>query len=123
MREPPYKIPSAPGNHTKVGTGVTINYAADNTNSAAVNAGQGVERGHCLRGKPSDLRRRDGEYALRKKAKARKESTEQRSRLETAQETMVSRVYAANPKTISLLISQLPIAINLGKGIIPRSST
>jgi beta-glucosidase len=114
---PPYKIPARQGITTKVGTGVTINYAADNTNSAAVNAAKASNVAIVFVGNHPTCGAGWGVCTPKSEGKEGIDRTT--ITLETAQETMVQQVYAANPKTIVVLISSFPYAITWEKDSIP----
>ena len=113
----PYKTSSRAGIIAKVGTGVTINYAADNTNSAAVNAAKSSDVAIVFAGNHPTCGAGWGVCTPQSEGKEgidRKTIT-----LETAQETMIEQVHAANPKTILVLISSFPYAITWEKDSLP----
>ena len=114
---PPYKVPARQGITTKVGTGVTINYAADNTNSAAVNAAKASNVAIVFVGNHPTCGAGWGVCTPKSEGKEGIDRTT--ITLETAQETMIQQVYAANPKTIVVLISSFPYAITWEKDSIP----
>jgi beta-glucosidase len=113
----PYKTAARAGIIAKVGTGVTINYAANNTGGAAVTAAKASEVAIVFVGNHPTCA---AGWAQCPNASEGKESVDRKAiTLETAQETMVQQVYAANPKTIVVLISSFPYAITWEKDSIP----
>ena len=114
---PPYKTTPHAGITAKVGTGVTVNYAADNTGSAAVNAAKASNVAIVFVGNHPTCSKGWGECTPKSEGKEGIDRTN--ITLETAQETMIQQVYAANPKTIVVLISSFPYAITWEKDSIP----
>jgi beta-glucosidase len=114
---PPYKVTARAGIIAKVGTGVTINYAADNTNSAAVNAAKSSEAAIVFVGNHPTC---GAGWSQCPNASEGKESVDRKTiALESPQETMVQQVLAANPKTIVVLISSFPYAIKSINNTVP----
>jgi len=108
------KIPARQGITTKVGTGVTINYAPITPIAPAVNAAKASNVPLFFVGNHPTCGA-GWEYALRKSEG--KEGIDRTTiTLETAQETMVQQVYAANPQNHRRAHQQLPICDHLGKG-------
>lgn len=113
----PYKIPARAGITAKVGTGVTINYAANNASGAAADAARSSDvaivfignHPTCNAGWAQCPNKSEGKEAMDRSAIT----------LETAQENMVQQVYAANHRTIVMLISSFPYAITWEKDSIP----
>ena len=58
---PPYTVTPLDGIKAKLGSGVTVNYAANNDNDAAAKAARESDVARGIRGKPYHLRRRLGE--------------------------------------------------------------
>jgi beta-glucosidase len=113
----PYKITPHAGIIAKVGAGVTINYAADNTNSAAVNAAKSSEVAIVFAGNHPTCSK--GWGVCTPPSEGKEGIDRKQIALETAQETMIQQVYAANPKTILVLISSFPYAIIWEKDSLP----
>jgi beta-glucosidase len=114
---PPYKITPHAGIVTKVGTGVTVNYAADNTNSAAVNAAKSSDVAIVFAGNHPTCAAGWGVCSDPSQGKEGIDRTQ--ITLSAAQETMIEQVHAANPKTILVLISSFPYAITWEKDSLP----
>ena len=111
---PPYTITPLDGIKAVAGA-VKVNYAANNDDEAAVNAAKqsdmaivfvgnhptcGAPWAHCPT--PSD-----GKEAMDRKW------------IDLEQEALVKQVYAANPKTVVVLVSSFPIAINWTEQNVP----
>ena len=114
---PPYKITPHAGIVSKVGTGVTVTYAADNTNSAAVNAAKASDVAIVFAGNHPTCAAGWGvctDSSEGKEGIDRKKIT-----LNPAQETLIEQVHAANPKTVLVLISSFPYAITWEKDSLP----
>jgi len=122
---PPYSVSPLEGIKKKLGPGVTVNYAADNTNEAAVNAAKtsdvavvvvgnqpmcGPYKG-LLAGFASD----DADCPVPGEAM----ENHDRKSIDLSQEPLIQAVYKANPKTVVVLVSGLPYAINWTQANVP----
>ena len=114
---PPYKITPHAGIVSKVGTAVTVTYAADNTNSAAVTAARASEVAIVFAGNHPTCGAGWGSCPDASQGKEGIDRTQ--ITLAAAQETMIEQVHAANPKTILVLISSFPYAITWEKDSLP----
>jgi beta-glucosidase len=114
---PPYKITPHAGIVSKVGTGVTVTYAADNTNSAAVNAAKASDVAIVFAGNHPTCA---AGWSVCTDSSEGKESIDRKKiTLNPAQETLIEQVHAANPKTVLVLISSFPYAITWEKDSLP----
>jgi len=114
----PYAITPLDGIQSKVGAGVKVNFALNNDNNAAVDARQGLRCGHRRHRQPSDLR----DHVIRGKCDASegKESIDRTAiDLQPVQEQLIKDVFKANPKTIVVLKSSFPFAINWAQENVP----
>ncbi len=107
---PPFTITPLQGIQSYVGPSIKVNYSADNTNGAAVQAAKssdvaivfvgnqptcGMGWGHC----PDPT---EGKEAFDRKSIS----------MNPDQESLIQAVYAANPRTIVVLVSSFPYTIN-----------
>ena len=114
---PPFVITPLQGIQSYVGSSVKVNYAADNTNGAAVQAAKtsnvaivfvgnqptcGMGWGHC----PDPT---EGKEAFDRKSIS----------MNPDQEKLIEDVYAANPRTIVVLVSSFPYTINWAQEHVP----
>ncbi len=114
---PPFVITPLQGIQSYVGSSVKVNYAADNTNGAALQAAKssdvaivfvgnqptcGMGWGHC-----PDLT--EGKEAFDRKSIS----------MNPDQERLIEDVYAANPRTIVVLVSSFPYTINWAQEHVP----
>jgi beta-glucosidase len=122
---PPYTVSPLDGIRKKVGPGVTVNYAPDNTDGAAVKAAQVsdaavvVVGNHPLCGLYKGLLMA---FALDDAdCPTPGEAMENRDRksIDLDQEDLVRAVYQANPKTVVVLVSGFPYAINWTQQNVP----
>ena len=110
----PYKVTPRQGITTKLGTGVTVRYAADNTGNAATTAAMQSSVAHRLRRQPSDLRRAPPEpnqapWAVCPTTYEGREAVDRVNiAIEPSQLTLVQAVRNANPRTIVVLVSSFP---------------
>ena len=114
---PPYRISILQGIKNKLGSGVTVNYAADNTNGLAVSyAASADEAIVCIGNDPLC----GAGWASCPDTSAGKEAVDRKAIIvEPTQEALVEAVYKANPKTIVVLVSSFPYAITWEKANIP----
>ena len=124
----PYAISVLQGIKDKVGGGVQVNFAADNENNAAVNAARLSDVAIVVVGNHptcgSDLKNLGqifNQDASTKPCLVPGEGREGRDResIDLPSEELVKQVYAANPKTIVVLISSFPYAINWSQANVP----
>lgn len=122
---PPYAITPLEGIKAEAGPGVTINYAADNSNDAAVKAARASDVTIVIVGNDPTCGP-DMEHAWlpddsTKPCPYPSEGREGRDRqsITLEQEELVKQVYAANPKTVMILVSSFPYAINWSQAHVP----
>jgi beta-glucosidase len=125
----PYTVSVLQGIRDKAGAGITVNTAASNDNAAAVNAARSsdvavvVVGNHPICGASlQDV----GQIFVRGESNTRPcdvpgEGREGRDRLsiDLPSEELVKQVYAVNPKTIVVLVSSFPYAINWSQANVP----
>jgi len=124
--KPPYAITPLEGIRAKVGPGVTVNYAADNTDDAAVKAAResdvavAVVGNDPLCGATNLLAIFNADVSSKPCADPG-EGREGRDResIDLSQEALIKQVYAANPKTVVVLVSSFPYAINWTQQHVP----
>ncbi len=122
----PYAIAPLQGIKDKVGPGVAVNYAANNENDAAVKAAKSSDVAVVVVGNhptcgDTDLAKMFNADVSSKPCKDPGEGREGRDResLNLSQEDLVKQVYAANPKTVMVLVSSFPYAINWSQENVP----
>lgn len=125
----PYTVSVLQGIRDKAGAGITVNYAANNDDGAAVNAARSsdvavvVVGNHPVCG--ADLKDVgqifNPQDSSSKPCSVPGEGREGRDRLsiDLPSEELVKQVYAVNPKTIVVLISSFPYAINWSQANVP----
>jgi beta-glucosidase len=114
---PPYTVTPLDGIKNKVGAGVTVSYAADNTGDAAVKIARSSDVAIvCVGNHPNG-----GDNVGWAKVTFPSEGREavDRKSLTLEQEALIKQVYQANPKTIVVLISSFPYAINWTQENVP----
>jgi beta-glucosidase len=94
---------------------VKVNYAANNDNDAAVKAAKESDVAIVFVGNHPTCDARVGQSA-RRPATARRPWT---AWIDLEQEALVKQVYAANPKTVVVLVSSFPFAINWTQQNVP----
>ena len=107
---PPYKIPARAGITTKVGTGVQVNFAADNSGNAAVNAAKSSDIAIVFLGNHPTCAA--GWDVCNMPSEGKEGIDRKQLNLEPIQDSLIRQVYRANPKTIVVLISSFPYTIN-----------
>jgi beta-glucosidase len=113
----PYKTASRAGITAKVGTGVTINYAPNNTGGAAATAAKASDVAIVFVGGHPTCAAGWGVCALSSEGK---EGIDRKTiNMEATDETLVRSVYAANPKTIVVLMSSYPYVMKYVNDTIP----
>ncbi len=122
----PYAISPLQGIKNKVGPEVTVNFAANNDNDAAVKAAKESDVAVVVVGNHPTCSAPDlisiwNANVSSKPCKDLGEGREGRDResLDLSQEELVKQVYAANPKTVMVLISSFPYAINWSQEHVP----
>lgn len=99
----------------KVGTGVTVNYAADNSNNAAVDLARTADAVIVVVGNHPTC---NAGWAQCSEPTEGKEAID-RQAIHLPTETLIQQVYAVNPKTIVVLISSFPYTINWTNNHVP----
>jgi beta-glucosidase len=109
---PPYAVTPLEGIRNKVGSSVTVNYSADDAEIAR----QAEVAIVCVGNHPNG-----GDNMPWAKVSAPSEGREavDRQSLTLEQEELIKRVYAANPRTIVVLVSSFPYAINWTQATVP----
>jgi len=125
---PPHAITPLQGIKDEVGPGVTVKYAADEIGNAAVNAAKssdvavvvvgndptcGPDMAHDWHNSP------DGGGTLPCTSPSDGREGRDRESITLAQEQLVKQVYAVNPKTVVILVSSFPFAINWSQANVP----
>jgi beta-glucosidase len=110
-----YKVTSLSGIQKKV---TTVNYALDNTNNAAVNAAKASTVAVVCIG--NDPLCGNLGWAVPRYPSEGKEAVDRTSiTLEPSDESLIQAVYAANPKTIVVLVASFPYAITWENANVP----
>ena len=112
---PPYVITPLQGIKEKLGGAITVNYAANNDNDAAVNAAKTSDVAIVLVGNHPTC---DAPWAKCPVPSDGKEAIDRKA-IDLEQEELVKQVYAANPKTVMVLVSNFPTAINWSQENVP----
>jgi beta-glucosidase len=124
----PYAVSVLQGIKEKVGAGVIVNYAPGNVDGEAVSAARSsdvavvVVGNHPICGSDKkDLGQMFNQDASTKPCPVPGEGREGRDResIDLPSEELVRQVYAVNPKTIVVLISSFPYAINWSQANVP----
>jgi beta-glucosidase len=123
---PPYTAVTAlAGIRTKLGTGVTVSFAANNNSSAAVNAARAAQAAIVVVGNHPICGLAEDQWAACPASTMGYEGREgfdaDRTRLGLMpdQQALVEAVYAANPKTIVVLLSSYPQAVKWANDNVP----
>ncbi|HTD96252.1 MAG TPA: glycoside hydrolase family 3 C-terminal domain-containing protein [Edaphobacter sp.] len=126
---PPHKVTPLQGIKNAVGPGVKVTYAADEIGNAAVNAAKssdvavvvvgndptcGPDMAHDWHGSTYD-----GGGTLPCAVPSDGREGRDREIITLAQEQLVKQVYAVNPKTVVILVSSFPFAINWSQEHVP----
>ena len=114
---PPYKISPRAGITSKAGAGITINYAPDNNGSAAVNVAKSSDVAIVFIGNHPTCAA--GWDVCGKTSEGKEGIDRKQLNLEADQDSLVRRVFRANPKTIIVLISSFPYSITWANDNIP----
>jgi beta-glucosidase len=113
--QPPYAINPLQGIRAKAGPGVRVDYAADNQNDAAAALAKSADVAVvCVGSDPLC----GAAWAKTVSTSEGKESVDRKT-INLDDEDLVRQVYAANPRTIVVLISSFPYAINWTERNIP----
>jgi beta-glucosidase len=113
----PYTVTPLEGIRSKVGPGVRVRYMPDNNNSGASNLAAESDVSIVFVGNHPTCNASFGKCALPNEGK---EAIDRKAiDLDQAQLQLVQRVRAANPKTIVVLISSFPYAINAIQSSVP----
>jgi len=112
---PPYVVTPLEGIKNKLGSAVKVNYAATNDQDAAVNAARSSDVAIVLVGNHPTC---DAPWAKCPTPSDGKEAMDRRA-IDLEEEELVKQVYAANPKTVMVLVSSFPFAINWSAANIP----
>jgi beta-glucosidase len=122
---PPYIVTPLQGIRDEVGSGVAVSYAASNANNAAVNAAKSSDVAVVVVGNDPtcgpDMAHAWQEDASTKPCSVPSDGREGRDResITLEQEELIKQVFAANPKTVVILISSFPYAINWTQATVP----
>jgi beta-glucosidase len=124
---PPYAVTPLQGIKDEVGPNVKVNYAADETDSAATKAAQSSDVAVVVVGNDptcGDMAHQwhntpDGGGTLPCSVASDGREGRDRDIITLAQEQLVKQVYDVNPKTIVILVSSFPFAINWTQANVP----
>jgi beta-glucosidase len=122
----PYAVSPLQGIENKVGPGVKVSYTAGNENFEAVRAAKAADvavvvvGNHPTCGDTNLMQMFNGDVSS-KPCKDPGEGREGRDResIDLSQEDLVKQVYEANPKTVMVLISSFPYAIDWSQENVP----
>jgi beta-glucosidase len=123
--ETPYSISVLQGIKDKAGSAISIKFAPNNENNAAVDAAKGADAAIVVVGNdtfcggngPGGFNQ-DGSTIPCADPGEGKEGRD-REIIDLSQETLIKQVYAANPKTVVVLVSSFPYAISWTQANIP----
>jgi beta-glucosidase len=123
---PPYAITPLQGIRAQVAPGTALNYAADNTDDAAVKAARSSDVAVVLVGNrptcgATNIMAIFNTDVSSKPCADPGEGREGRDResIDLSQEALIKQVYAVNPKTVVVLVSSFPYAINWTQQNVP----
>src|ERR1019366_6615852 len=126
---PPYAVTPLQGIKEELGPDVTINYASDELGNAAVNAARKSDVAIVVVGNDPtcgpDMRHDwysasdGGGVTLPCTVPSDGREGRDRETIDLYQEQLIKQVYAANPKTVVILVSSFPFAINWTQANIP----
>jgi beta-glucosidase len=112
---PPYTVTPLEGIRNKVGSGVAVSYAASNDNGAAVSLARSSDVAIvCVGNHPTC----NAGWNQCPTLSEGKEAIDRRS-ISLEQEELIQQVYRANPRTVVVLISSFPYAINWTQANVP----
>lgn len=112
---PPYTITPLEGLKAKLGSAVTVNYAANNDNGAAVKAARESDVAVVFVGNHTTC---DAGWEKCPTPSDGKEALDRRA-INLEMEELVKQVYAANPKTVMVLVASFPFAVNWSQENLP----
>jgi len=112
---PPYTVSALKGIRNKLNPAVPVVFVPDNKNNAAVDAARSADVAIVVVGNHPEC---DAGWAKCPVPSNGKEAVDRKS-ITLEQEELVEQVYAANPRTIMVLISSFPYAINWSQEHIP----
>ncbi len=114
---PPYKISPLEGISNKVGSGVTVNFTTNDDNTEAVRLAKMSDVVVlCVGNNPIGVP--DGAWGKVSDPGEGREGVD-RETIVLGQDNLIKQVYAANPKTVVVLISSFPYAINWTQAHVP----
>ena len=126
---PPYKVTPLDGIKAAVGPNVKVNYAAEETGNAAINAARNSDVAVVVIGNsptcgpdmPHDWYNtyEGGGYTLPCTNPSDGREGRDRESITTPQEQLVKQVYEVNKKTVVILVSSFPLAINWTQENVP----
>lgn len=125
---PPYVVTPLQGIKDAVGPNVKVNYAADELGNAAINAARASDVAVVVIGNDPTCgpdmahdwhQTVDGGGTLACTVPSDGREGRDRESIDLAQEQLVKQVFAVNPKTIVMLISSFPFAINWSQAHVP----
>ena len=125
---PPHAVTPLDGIRSAVGPGVKVNYAADEIGNAAVHAAESSDVAVVVVGNDPtcgpdmahDWRNSaDGGGTLPCTVASDGREGRDRDVITLAQEQLIKQVYAVNPKTVVILVSSFPFAINWTQSNVP----
>jgi len=127
--QPPYSVSVLDGIRKKVGSSVTVSYAEDNTDGAAVKAAKAADVAVVVVGNNPTCGRKGMELLQSLMSSVAPKATcpvpgegmesSDRVSLELGQEALIKEVYAANPRTVVVLIASAPYAIDWTEEHVP----
>lgn len=112
---PPYTVSALQGIKNKVGPNVTVNFASNNDNDAAVKLAKASDVAIVVVGNHPEC---NAGWNVCPLPSDGKESVDRKS-ITLEQEQLVKQVYAANSRTLMVLIASFPYAINWSQQHVP----
>ena len=107
---PPYRVTPFEGIRNKLGPGVTVTCATNNDNGEAVELAKSAEVAIvCVGNNPISVP--DGAWEKVSVPSEGREAVDRKA-ITLEQEELIQKVFAANPKTVVVLLSSFPYAIN-----------
>jgi len=126
---PPYAVTPLEGIKAELGSEVTVNYAPDETGNAAVNAARKSDVAVVVAGNDPtcgpDMAHdwytgsEGGGVTLPCSVPSDGREGRDRETIDLYQEQLIKQVYTANPKTVVILVSSFPFAINWTQANVP----
>jgi len=125
---PPYKVTPLEGIKDEVGPDVKVNYAADELGNAAINAARHSDVAVVVVGNDPTcgpdmahdwVHTPDGGGTLPCTVPSDGREGRDRQSIDLEQEQLVRQVFAVNPKTVVILVSSFPFAINWSEEHVP----